>query len=34
MFPVRPDILMEDYEVGEKVICQATETVAIDITKP
>jgi arylsulfatase A-like enzyme len=32
-FPVRPDVLMEDYEVGEKVIFQATETIAVDVTK-
>lgn len=32
-FPVRPDVHMENYEVGEKVIFQATETVAIDVTK-
>ena len=32
-FPVRPDVIMENYEVGEKVIFQATETIAIDVTK-
>jgi arylsulfatase len=32
-FPVRPGVVMENYEVGEKVIFKATETVAIDVTK-
>lgn len=32
-FPVRPDVIMENYDVGEKVIFQVTETIAIDVTK-
>jgi len=32
-FPVRPDVNMEAHRVGEKVVFQATETVAVDVTK-
>jgi arylsulfatase A-like enzyme len=32
-FPVRPDVIMDNYEVGDKVIFQVTETIAIDVTK-
>jgi hypothetical protein len=34
IFPVRPDVDMKAHEVGEKVVFQATETVAIDVSKP
>jgi hypothetical protein len=30
---VRPDVIMEGYEVGDKVVIQITEMVAVDITK-
>jgi len=33
IYPVRPDIIMENYEVGQKVIFQVTEAVAVDVTK-
>jgi hypothetical protein len=34
IFPVRPDVDMRAHEVGEKVVFQATETIAVDVTKP
>lgn len=33
-FPVRPDIDLSKREVGEKVVFQVTQMVAIDVTKP
>ncbi len=30
---VRPDVIMEGYEVGDQVVIQVTEMVAVDITK-
>jgi hypothetical protein len=33
IFPVRPDVNMGAHQVGEKVVFQATETIAIDVTK-
>ena len=32
-FPVRPDVNMGAHQVGEKVVFQATETIAVDVTK-
>jgi arylsulfatase len=32
-FPVRQDVNMEAHQVGEKVVFQATETIAVDVTK-
>jgi len=34
IFPVRPDIKMAGHKIGEKVVFQMTEMVAIDVTKP
>ncbi len=33
VFPVRPDVHMDAHSVGEKVVFQATETIAVDVTK-
>ena len=33
IFPVRPDVNMEAHRIGEKVVFQATETIAVDVTK-
>ena len=33
MFPVRPDVDMTEYDVGQKVVILARESVAIDVTK-
>jgi hypothetical protein len=33
IFPVRPDVDMKAHQVGEKVVFQATETIAVDVTK-
>jgi len=32
-FSVRPDVIMGNHKVGEKVVFQATETIAVDVTK-
>ena len=32
-FPVRPDVNMRAHQVGEKVVFQATEAIAVDVTK-
>ena len=32
-FTVRPDVNMRAHQVGEKVVFQATETIAVDVTK-
>jgi len=32
-FPVRPDVNMEAHKIGEKVVFQATEAIAVDVTR-